>query len=154
MTAMSLDHLADRINAVSRLTGTFTHREIPAVTFVEECDFTGVDLGRLVTEQILDMQQYNLFPNTTIVAFPDLLQVVKSRPGATPDDCVMDVLVFERRAPGTPSRACPPSSAATWFFSATRHSRSGVGPIPAKKSRSRSARTKASPRPTIKAVGA
>ena len=25
-----------------------THREIPAVTFVEECDFTGVGLGRLV----------------------------------------------------------------------------------------------------------
>ncbi|MSO96540.1 MAG: 2-oxo acid dehydrogenase subunit E2, partial [Thermoleophilia bacterium] len=25
-----------------------THREIPAVTFVEECDFTGVDLGLLV----------------------------------------------------------------------------------------------------------
>lgn len=25
-----------------------THREVPAVTFVEECDFTGVDLGRLV----------------------------------------------------------------------------------------------------------
>jgi len=25
-----------------------THREIPAVTFVEECDFTGVELGRLV----------------------------------------------------------------------------------------------------------
>jgi pyruvate dehydrogenase E2 component (dihydrolipoamide acetyltransferase) len=24
------------------------HREVPAVTFVEECDFTGVDLGRLV----------------------------------------------------------------------------------------------------------
>ena len=25
-----------------------THREIPAVTFVEECDFTGVDLDLLV----------------------------------------------------------------------------------------------------------
>jgi pyruvate dehydrogenase E2 component (dihydrolipoyllysine-residue acetyltransferase) len=25
-----------------------THREVPAVTFVEECDFTGVDVGRLV----------------------------------------------------------------------------------------------------------
>jgi pyruvate dehydrogenase E2 component (dihydrolipoamide acetyltransferase) len=25
-----------------------THREIPAVTFVEECDFTGVDLGLLI----------------------------------------------------------------------------------------------------------
>jgi len=27
---------------------TRAHREVPAVTFVEECDFTGVDLGRLV----------------------------------------------------------------------------------------------------------
>jgi len=27
---------------------TRTHREVPAVTFVEECDFTGVDLARLV----------------------------------------------------------------------------------------------------------
>jgi pyruvate dehydrogenase E2 component (dihydrolipoamide acetyltransferase) len=27
---------------------TRAHREIPAVTFVEECDFTGVDLGRLI----------------------------------------------------------------------------------------------------------
>jgi len=27
---------------------TRTHREVPAVTFVEECDFTGVDLSRLV----------------------------------------------------------------------------------------------------------
>ena len=27
---------------------TRSHREIPAVTFVEECDFTGVDLARLV----------------------------------------------------------------------------------------------------------
>src|SRR5262245_47427114 len=27
---------------------TAAHREIPAVTFVEECDFTGVDLGLLV----------------------------------------------------------------------------------------------------------
>jgi pyruvate dehydrogenase E2 component (dihydrolipoamide acetyltransferase) len=27
---------------------TRAHREVPAVTFVEECDFTGVELGRLV----------------------------------------------------------------------------------------------------------
>jgi pyruvate/2-oxoglutarate dehydrogenase complex dihydrolipoamide acyltransferase (E2) component len=27
---------------------TRAHRDVPAVTFVEECDFTGVDLGRLV----------------------------------------------------------------------------------------------------------
>ncbi|MGZ4713362.1 MAG: aromatic ring-hydroxylating oxygenase subunit alpha [Acidimicrobiia bacterium] len=62
----------------------------------------GVDLSHLATDQVMNMQQYNLFPNTTIVAFPDLLQVVKSRPGPTPDECVMDTLVFERWAPGTP----------------------------------------------------
>ena len=61
---------------------------------------SGIDLSRHTTDQILDMQQYNLFPNTTIVAFPDLLQVVKSRPGPTPDECIMDTLVFERRPPG------------------------------------------------------
>ncbi|HVM69770.1 MAG TPA: 2-oxo acid dehydrogenase subunit E2, partial [Gaiellaceae bacterium] len=29
-----------------------THREIPAVTFVEECDFTGVDRSRLVADAL------------------------------------------------------------------------------------------------------
>lgn len=63
---------------------------------------TGVDLSDHTTDQLMNMQQYNLFPNATIVAFPDLLQVVKSRPGPTPDECVMDTLVFERRPPGAP----------------------------------------------------
>ena len=31
---------------------TRSHREIPAVTFVEECDFTGVDLARLIAHAI------------------------------------------------------------------------------------------------------
>ena len=62
----------------------------------------GVDLSELSTDQLMNMQQYNLFPNATIVAFPDLLQVVKSRPGPTPDECFMDTLVFERRAPNAP----------------------------------------------------
>src|SRR6476469_1627549 len=66
----------------------------------------GVDLSRHTTDQLMTMQQYNLFPNATIVAFPDLLQVVKSRPGPTPDDCFMDTLVFERRPVG--SAPAPP----------------------------------------------
>jgi phenylpropionate dioxygenase-like ring-hydroxylating dioxygenase large terminal subunit len=66
----------------------------------------GVDLSHHTTDQLMTMQQYNLFPNATIVAFPDLLQVVKARPGPTPDECVMDTLVFERRPPGAP--ATPP----------------------------------------------
>ena len=62
----------------------------------------GADLSNLSTDQVMNMQQYNLFPNTTIIAFPDLLQVVKSRPGPTPDECFMDMFVFERAAPGSP----------------------------------------------------
>ncbi len=62
----------------------------------------GVDLSGHTTDQLMNMQQYNLFPNATIVAFPDLLQVVKSRPGPSPDECIMDTLVFERRPAGTP----------------------------------------------------
>ncbi len=60
----------------------------------------GADLSALSTDQVLNMQQYNLFPNMTIIAFPDLMQVVKSRPGSTPDECFMDIFVFERRAAG------------------------------------------------------
>ncbi len=84
-----------------------TLRDVLADGIRDHMAARGVDLASLATAQVLDMRQYNLFPNATIVAFPDLLQVVKSRPGDTPDECVMDVLVFERRAPGT-VRVPPP----------------------------------------------
>ncbi len=46
--------------------------------------------------QLLDMAQYNLFPNLTVLVFSDMLQVVRSRPGTTPDDAFMDAFVFAR----------------------------------------------------------
>jgi choline monooxygenase len=49
--------------------------------------------------QLLDMSQYNLFPNVTVLVFADMLQVVRSRPGPTPDDAYMDAFQFERVAP-------------------------------------------------------
>ena len=59
--------------------------------------FDGLDDGEL-----LDMSQYNLFPNLTVLVFADMLQVVRSRPGATPDDAYMDAFSFERVAPSDP----------------------------------------------------
>ncbi len=56
--------------------------------------FAALDDGRL-----LDMAQYNLFPNVTILVFADMLQIVRARPGATPDDAYMDAFSFERIAP-------------------------------------------------------
>ena len=77
-------------------------RDVLAARVVATAAEQGVALVGLDVDRILNMQQYNLFPNTTIIAFPDLLQVAKSRPGDTPDDCIFDMLAFERKVPGAP----------------------------------------------------
>jgi len=59
----------------------------------------GVDLSRFDTRRLLDMSQYNVFPNVTILVFGDMLQIVKSRPGADVDHCIMDVMAFDRGVP-------------------------------------------------------
>lgn len=58
----------------------------------------GVDLSRFDTSQMLRMSQYNLFPNTTVTVFPDLLGVLTARPGPTPDQAEVVLLHFERAA--------------------------------------------------------
>jgi phenylpropionate dioxygenase-like ring-hydroxylating dioxygenase large terminal subunit len=58
----------------------------------------GVDLSRFDTEQMLRLQQYNLFPNSTVLTTPDLLSVLCALPGATPDEADMVFFHF-RRAP-------------------------------------------------------
>jgi len=75
-------------------------RDVLAARVVATAATQGVDLTGLDVDRVLNMQQYNLFPNTTIIAFPDLLQIAKSRPGETPDDCIFDMFAFERKASG------------------------------------------------------
>ncbi len=62
----------------------------------------GVDLSGFDTVQLMNLQQYNLFPNITVLVFGDMLQIVRSRPGATPDEGWMDVIAFDRVMPGAP----------------------------------------------------
>ncbi|MDW3217607.1 MAG: aromatic ring-hydroxylating dioxygenase subunit alpha [Acidimicrobiales bacterium] len=64
----------------------------------------GVDLSRFDTTELMTMEQYNLFPNITVLVFGDLLQVVRAMPGATPDEGSMDVMAFDRVAPDAPRR--------------------------------------------------
>jgi phenylpropionate dioxygenase-like ring-hydroxylating dioxygenase large terminal subunit len=64
----------------------------------------GVDLSRFDTTQMMTMEQYNLFPNITVLIFGDLLQVVAARPGPTPDEGFMDVMAFDRVAADAPRR--------------------------------------------------
>jgi len=65
----------------------------------------GVDYRRFSDDELLTMSQYNLFPNVSLVVFPDLFTVLRSRPGATPDEGFMDMINFSRLPPGaTPVR--------------------------------------------------
>ena len=59
----------------------------------------GLDYSHFTLDQTLNMSQYNLFPNITVLVFSDMLNVVRSRPGATHLDAYMDAFTFERRPP-------------------------------------------------------
>jgi len=67
----------------------------------------GVDLSSYSDHHVLDMEQYNLFPNITVLVFADMLSVVRARPGTHVEEAYMDVFAFSRvQAPETP-RAKP-----------------------------------------------
>ena len=42
------------------------------------------------------MEQYNLFPNITVLVFADMLSVVRARPGTHVEEAYMDVFAFAR----------------------------------------------------------
>lgn len=69
----------------------------------------GVSYDRFSNDQLMTMQQYNLFPNVSLVIFPDLMTVLRSRPGATPDDGYLDIINYRRTPPDAPFRV-PPTS--------------------------------------------
>ena len=56
----------------------------------------GLDFTMFDTRQLMDLNQYNFFPNITVLVFPDLLSVIRARPGATPNECFMDSFAFTR----------------------------------------------------------
>jgi hypothetical protein len=62
----------------------------------------GVDLGGWTARQLLELHQYNIFPNLTVLITADLLQVLCARPGPTPDEAELVGMTFEREVPGQP----------------------------------------------------
>jgi phenylpropionate dioxygenase-like ring-hydroxylating dioxygenase large terminal subunit len=63
----------------------------------------GVDLSSFDTAHMLCLNQYNLFPNSTVLVAPDLLQVLCGRPGPTPDSGQLVGIAFQRvPSPETP----------------------------------------------------
>lgn len=62
----------------------------------------GVDLSQYTNVEIMTMDQHNVFPNITVLLHPDLLSVLRTRPGDNPDECWLDMFQFDRSGAGTP----------------------------------------------------
>jgi choline monooxygenase len=84
-----------------------TLRDGIATIIRERAAAAGLDYSHLTLDQTLNMSQYNLFPNITVLVFSDMLNVVRSRPGATHLDSYMDVYTFERRPRRSAERSRP-----------------------------------------------
>jgi hypothetical protein len=70
----------------------------------------GHDYSALTDAQVVDMAQYNLFPNITVLVFSDMLLVVRARPGASHEEAFMDVFAFDRHPLADPSPRTKPAS--------------------------------------------
>ena len=67
----------------------------------------GADLSHFDTEQMLELHQYNLFPNATVLVTPDLLSVICARPGADVEHSEMIMINFRRAASADAPRGRP-----------------------------------------------
>jgi choline monooxygenase len=67
----------------------------------------GIELSSYDDHHVLDMEQYNLFPNITVLVFADMLSVVRARPGTHVEEAFMDVFAFARVQSDDVPRAKP-----------------------------------------------
>ncbi len=75
-----------------------TIRDVIAQLIRDHQSTRGVDMSDYDTDGILRLSQYNLFPNTTVLVWGDMLNVLTSRPGSTPDDAEL-VMFLAYRGP-------------------------------------------------------
>jgi phenylpropionate dioxygenase-like ring-hydroxylating dioxygenase large terminal subunit len=64
---------------------------------------SGADLAHLDTEAMLAASQYNLFPNTTVLVWSEMVNVISARPGRTPDEAELVTFLLQRHPDGAPS---------------------------------------------------
>ena len=77
-----------------------TVQDVIAEGLVDHWASQGVDISMYDTQRLTAMSQYNLFPNCSVLAMPDMISVLSARPGATPDDCQFVMMSFRRVQPG------------------------------------------------------
>ncbi len=73
-----------------------------ARSFVEHFATKGVDLSMHDPVRLTAISQYNLFPNASILVMPDMISVLSSRPGPSPDESQFVMMTLYRSAPDAP----------------------------------------------------
>jgi phenylpropionate dioxygenase-like ring-hydroxylating dioxygenase large terminal subunit len=63
---------------------------------------SGTDLSHLDTETMLGAAQYNLFPNTTVLVWGEMVNVISARPGPTPDEAELVTFLLHRTGADAP----------------------------------------------------
>ncbi|HEY4333495.1 MAG TPA: aromatic ring-hydroxylating dioxygenase subunit alpha [Ilumatobacteraceae bacterium] len=85
-----------------------TIRDVIAAKIREHQATRGVDMAGYDTDGILRLSQYNLFPNSTVLVWGDMLNVLTSRPGPTPDQAELVMYLLYRQPDGTVPAADAP----------------------------------------------
>ncbi len=80
-----------------------TIRDVIAQRIREHQATRGIDLSGYDTDGLLRLSQYNLFPNTTVLVWGDMVNVLVSRPGPSPDEAELTMFLLYRSPAGTPT---------------------------------------------------
>jgi len=62
----------------------------------------GVDVSHYDVKRLTGATQYNFFPNATLLVWSDMVNILSTRPGLTPDECQFVITSFHRVPPGAP----------------------------------------------------
>jgi choline monooxygenase len=62
----------------------------------------GADMSGFDTEQVMNLAQYNLFPNATVLVWGEMINVILSRPGPTPDHAELHTYLLLRHHADAP----------------------------------------------------
>ena len=80
-----------------------TIRDVIAQRIREHQATRGVDLSSYDTDGLLRLSQYNLFPNTTVLVWGDMVNVLVSRPGPSPDEAELTMFLLYRAPSASPA---------------------------------------------------
>lgn len=80
-----------------------TIRDVIAQRIREHQATRGIDLTQYDTDGLLRLSQYNLFPNTTVLVWGDMVNVLVSRPGPSPDEAELSMFLLYRATADAPA---------------------------------------------------